>query len=654
MRFRVRVIHLLALPVVALLLSVPATLAAAPRPSRPTSVVRCGVIDLNRVIPEQGFAYTLPFFAADGDGGPKGNTSPVQLFEDTIPLGPAHSPHADIRSQGKGRFSHWGNSLRFSASDNTDPRANGRAYYWAVPTGTACPVQICGQIDVSQAHPDGGVGYVLAENFGFPGDSAGKPALSSLQLYEGTLALGPAHSVHADIRAQGQGRYSHWGNSLHFSASDNSDPRSNGRPYFYGGACRALHQVRFTKLASNAPFFATFGSYNQHVVDNVNGVFVDFLTSMTPGPNWANGSPLDSHSDWQVLRSTDSGTSFTLVYTGRRQTSHVPPVLDADAEGNLYVFAPQFNATTGADVDVLQFLAASGFGSPTKRSIPAIASDKFSSTFDRRANRFYFAATGYGPGHPARIATVPVSGHVSVSNPVAVEGSHGFLMYPLLRMDDSGNLYLAWTTQELPKLAHYLYWDIHLMRSPDGGQTWTTLSGSPLRPPVVVDGDGPADRLTLPDEDGTHPWLAGFLPRSGMLHFYYETEQRVARQHYVRYNTAAGRFDVNLYPAFKGNSLMVKGMSGFFVARPETGASPLYFVGENANQGTIVVLASDDEGQTWFDYATSRQRFPTLYNLTGPKEIGASGQILGLVTALQTKDEAQNANDVWLLTAPAE
>ena len=40
--------------------------------------------------------------------------------------------HADIRSLGGGRFSHWGNNLFFSASDNTDPRTNGRTYTYQI------------------------------------------------------------------------------------------------------------------------------------------------------------------------------------------------------------------------------------------------------------------------------------------------------------------------------------------------------------------------------------------------------------------------------------------------------------------------------------------------------------------------------------------
>ncbi len=63
-----------------------------------------------------------------------------------------------------------------------------------------------------------------------PGDSNEAPAASTLVLYEGTRALGPAHEPHAVI-AGGDGRYSHWGEWLYFSTSDGTDPRTNGRRY---------------------------------------------------------------------------------------------------------------------------------------------------------------------------------------------------------------------------------------------------------------------------------------------------------------------------------------------------------------------------------------------------------------------------------------
>lgn len=57
-----------------------------------------------------------------------GSHSSLLLFEDDRALGPAHVSHDDIRTSGGGRFAHWGARLYFSASDNSDPRSNGRSY----------------------------------------------------------------------------------------------------------------------------------------------------------------------------------------------------------------------------------------------------------------------------------------------------------------------------------------------------------------------------------------------------------------------------------------------------------------------------------------------------------------------------------------------
>jgi hypothetical protein len=55
--------------------------------------------------------------------------SPVVLYEDGKPLGPARSMIADIMSKGGGRYTHAkGTGFIFSSSDNTDPRKNGRHY----------------------------------------------------------------------------------------------------------------------------------------------------------------------------------------------------------------------------------------------------------------------------------------------------------------------------------------------------------------------------------------------------------------------------------------------------------------------------------------------------------------------------------------------
>jgi len=54
--------------------------------------------------------------------------SPVVLLEDGRPLPSPHALHDDIRTAGRGRYSHWTKWLLFSTSDNSNPNTNGRCY----------------------------------------------------------------------------------------------------------------------------------------------------------------------------------------------------------------------------------------------------------------------------------------------------------------------------------------------------------------------------------------------------------------------------------------------------------------------------------------------------------------------------------------------
>jgi hypothetical protein len=86
-----------------------------------------------RLSPDGGFCYTTPLGSYyPGDGMKDVPPSTLRLFENGKELGPAHAPHADIRAKGGGQFSHWNTTLYFSASDNSDPRTNGRKYMWQI------------------------------------------------------------------------------------------------------------------------------------------------------------------------------------------------------------------------------------------------------------------------------------------------------------------------------------------------------------------------------------------------------------------------------------------------------------------------------------------------------------------------------------------
>lgn len=87
--------------------------------------------------------------------------------------------------------------------------------------------------DATQAVSDGGYGYYLVHDFGTLSDNMTEMNRSTLKIYENGIELKPAHSLHADIRSMGNGRFSHWDNGLYFSASDNSNPITNGRHYSY-------------------------------------------------------------------------------------------------------------------------------------------------------------------------------------------------------------------------------------------------------------------------------------------------------------------------------------------------------------------------------------------------------------------------------------
>jgi hypothetical protein len=63
------------------------------------------------------------------------------------------------------------------------------------------------------------------------GDDVFSSGRSSLRLFEDGIELGPAHSIHEAIVADGNSRFSHWDRLLLFSSSDGSDPRTNGRSY---------------------------------------------------------------------------------------------------------------------------------------------------------------------------------------------------------------------------------------------------------------------------------------------------------------------------------------------------------------------------------------------------------------------------------------
>lgn len=87
-------------------------------------------LDNSKIVPERGFGWRvdLSAYAIHGDSLERPQRSRFILYEDDKPLRPGHYAHDLIRKHGKGAYSHWGTTLYFSSSDNSDPRQNGKTY----------------------------------------------------------------------------------------------------------------------------------------------------------------------------------------------------------------------------------------------------------------------------------------------------------------------------------------------------------------------------------------------------------------------------------------------------------------------------------------------------------------------------------------------
>jgi hypothetical protein len=107
---------------------------------------------------------------------------------------------------------------------------------FALAIACLAPPRLEASLTAADISADSGFAYIAAisrrapAGYTIASDGIGNTT-SNLQLRENGQLLGPAHSLHSDIRQNGQGRYSHWRGSLLFSASDSSDPRVNGRTY---------------------------------------------------------------------------------------------------------------------------------------------------------------------------------------------------------------------------------------------------------------------------------------------------------------------------------------------------------------------------------------------------------------------------------------
>lgn len=80
--------------------------------------------------------------------------STLELFENDLPIGPAHASHDSIRNEGKGRYSHWDPHLYFSSSDDTKPLRSDRRYKVRAVMLDSTSAQLAAAIEAHRADPN--------------------------------------------------------------------------------------------------------------------------------------------------------------------------------------------------------------------------------------------------------------------------------------------------------------------------------------------------------------------------------------------------------------------------------------------------------------------------------------------------------------------
>ena len=536
---------------------------------------------------------------------------------------------------------------------NRNPDPNAPALYSKLYTVCGTVNTAGGANDPSPAASGTDHNYIMP--FVVDGDSETAPTQSNVMVFENGVPLGPAHSLHQNIRDFGDGRFSHWGSYLYLSASDNSNPITNGRTYTYGvpqgQACPALSFTPI-ELSGAAPGYATFQSHTQLVTSNQYGIFVSFLSNEAPETG---GSFYGNLYQWSLDRSTDGGKTFASTYTSPLAYVRASTI-DTDSSGNIFAVTID-DGPPGTDLNAgsatLEEFSPPNFSSPVVlATVPQIVGgDKFTMIYDPTRQQFYLAGMG---DEPNQFAIVSNTGTVEKIEQL-FSGGTSLEEYPLLAMDGS-RLYFAWTTTP-PNDEPVIYNGIHFIYSDDGGLTWYTPQGTALTPPFPADDSGPVADIVPAQYAGVDStWLSNFTVYNGVAQFMFSIGapnwpgEMYERTTMSPYSTTD--LQNSTWGAYGDH---INALDGFFTRDPND-ASTIYAIGEDSDEqnsqgaAPIIVMKSADNGLTWTEYAKSSQLY-NVYAMNGARWVSGYG-IVGEFTNAINNFSALNAQQVYFINVP--
>lgn len=168
-----------------------------------------GTLNTKKLRSDGGYSYKISESISGGDASGASKQSILKLYEDGVEIGPAHAVHEDIRKQGKGRFSHWGSTLLFSASDNSDPRTNGRKYTYVIGNAVVTPeVPTTPETPVNPSNPDissGLMGYAMVNGSTTGGKGGTEVTVSTLSALKSAVSDNTTKVIYVSGTIKGAG-----------------------------------------------------------------------------------------------------------------------------------------------------------------------------------------------------------------------------------------------------------------------------------------------------------------------------------------------------------------------------------------------------------------------------------------------------------------
>ena len=276
--------------------------------------------------------------------------------------------------------------------------------------------------------------------------------------------------------------------------------------------------------------------------------------------------------------------------------------------------APSALPTSATAAPAVYRFQAGDYAQPTVARIPGGSAGKYCMNLDAARSRLYYFTWGRS------LFVLSLDGAVLERQELTVDGANAVPQLPLSFLDPSacctspgprkstGSIYTGTSTTWPPTTGRRAggAWMAHRCRY----RCRSTTSG-------------PSDRITLDDEFEVHSWLSNLLVKDGKAHFAYAAQAATWRQHYVRYDLATAARDIDLNPIFEGEEIRLASLDGFFASRADLPEAPLYYV--SSAGGRLGCLASDDNGETWYDYALSEESF-NPYSIGGSRELTADGR----------------------------